>query len=317
MLTYYKEIDRVMKIVVILIFVAISLFARMEDWNLTNKSFEKVKILDSKVLYFDKIVGEKFFGISALEYDKKKKILYMLNDRSRLFRFKIDIKNGKINSLKPIGACRLRNKKGKYFFLYQSDSEGLVKRKNRFFISFEGRHPRVTSFDMKCRQRGRVRLPKILRKSYYYQGKNKALESLVYTNSFGLITAPEKRLKKTPKYYHTLFNRYGKICRFKKRDDKLCLVDLEGDGKGNLIALFRKLDMKHLGFITKVKRIDIQNIKRGICKVEDIFSLESAKGDMTDNFEGIVRVGKNLYLMVSDDNDRFFQNTLLVLFEVV
>ncbi len=306
-----------MRVIMIFIFLPILLFAQIKNWNLTNRNFNKVEILDSKVLYFDKINKERFFGISALEYDKKRKILYMLNDRSRLFWFRLDIKNSKIKSLKPIRACRLKNKRGKYFFLYQSDSEGLVKRRGRFYISFEGRHPRVDYFDIKCKQKGKIRLPKVLRNSFYYQGKNKTLESLVYTNSFGLITAPEKRLRKTPKYYHTLFNRYGKICRFKKRDDNLCLVDLESDGKGNLIALFRKLDMKHLGFINKVKRINIQNIKRGICKIEDIFDLESAKGDMTDNFEGIVRIEKNLYLMVSDDNDRFFQNTLLVLFRLL
>jgi hypothetical protein len=45
--------------------------------------------------------------------------------------------------------------------------------------------------------------------------------------------------------------------------------------------------------------------------------MDSQKGWHIDNFEGLTKVGKNLYLMVSDDNESIFQKTLFVLFELI
>ena len=44
--------------------------------------------------------------------------------------------------------------------------------------------------------------------------------------------------------------------------------------------------------------------------------MRTDKGWMIDNFEGLTRVAPHRYLMVSDDNDNFFQKTLLIYFEV-
>jgi len=294
--------------IVLLLLLCLNLFS----FEITKKSFKHVKFLDSKVLDFSKINGERFFGISALEYDKKKKLLYMLSDRARLFTFKIDIKNKKIKSLKPITSCRLKNIYGKNFFLYQSDSEGISKIGNSFYIAFEGTHPRVLRFNKRCKQVGSVRLPKVLRSSKNYQGKNKTLESLEYNKKFGLITAPEKRLKKTKSGWHSILSQRGKICEFPKRDE-LCLVDFESDENGDLIGLFRKLDVASLGFVVELKKI---YLKKGVCKVKTLATLKTKDGDDIDNFEGLVRVRKGLYLMVSDDNDKFFEKSILSLFEV-
>ena len=295
-----------MRIAFLLIF-SISLFS----FSITEKKFKNIEFLDTKVLSFSKIGSERFFGISALEYDKKRKLLYMLNDRARLFTFKIDIKNKKIAALKPIGSCRLKNLYGKNFFLYQSDSEGISRIGDSFYISFESRYPKVLRFK-NCKQIGSVKLPKILRSYRNYQSKNRTLESLEYNKKFGLITAPEKRLKRTKEGWHSIFNSNGRVCKFKK-DDKLSLVDFESDEKGDLIGLFRKLDFSSLGFVVKLKKI---YLKKGICKTKDLATLKTSDGDSIDNYEGIVKVGRNLYLMVSDDNDKFFEKTLLTLFSV-
>ncbi len=296
-----------MRIVLLLLFV-INLFS----FSITDKKFKDIKFLDTKVLSFDEIGGQRFFGISALEYDRRKKLLYMLSDRARLFTFKIEVNNKKIILLKPVASCRLKNLYGKNFFLYQSDSEGMSKIGDSFYISFEGTHPRVLRFE-KCKQVGSIRLPKILR-SYrnYIGGKNRTLESLEYNKRFGLITAPEKRLKRTKKGWHSIYNSHGKVCEFKK-SDKMSLVDFESNEKGNLVGLFRKLDISSLGFVVKLKKI---YLKKGICKTKDLATLKTKDGDSIDNYEGITKVGKNLYLMISDDNDKFFEKSLLTLFEV-
>jgi len=292
------------------------LYAGVSDWKLFNqkKEFKHIKFLDAKVLHFNKISGEKFFGISALEYDKKTHTLYMLNDRSRLFQFRLNIEDKKIKELEPITACRLRNYHDKYFFLWQSDSEGISKRGEYFFVSFEGQYPRIKKFDKSCKQVGEAYLADKLKNYRNYKSKNKSLESLEYVKGYGLLTSPEYSLKKQKEGWHGIYNYKGEVCRFKNPDEKLAIVDFEKDNHDSLIALFRKLDLKNFGFVISLKRIKLQ---KGECEVEELATLKSSECDAIDNFEGITKVGKNLYLMVSDDNDKFFEDTLLVLFEVL
>ena len=300
----------------IIFLLPIILHSGVSDWQLFSekKEFKHIKFLDAKVLHYYKIGDEKFFGISALEYDKKTKTLYMLNDRSRLFRFRLQIEDKKIKKLKPISSCRLKNSKGKYFFRWQSDSEGISKRGKFLYVSYEGRYPQIRKFDQNCKQVGRAYLAKRLQDYRNYKSKNKSLESLEYVKGYGLLTSPEYSLKKQKDGYHDIYNYKGKVCSFKNSDDKLALVDFEYDDKGSLIALFRKLDFASLGFIISIKKI---RLSKGVCNVTDLATLKSSQGDAIDNFEGITKVGKNLYLIVSDDNDNFFENTLLVLFEVL
>jgi hypothetical protein len=308
-----KKVD-ILKI--LFLFLSVVLFGSVSDWKLFDKKreFKKIKFLDAKVLRYSKIDGEKFFGISALEYDKKSNILYMLSDRSRLFKFKLEIKDKKMAKLKPLSSCRLKKKDGRYFFLWQSDSEGISKRGKYFYISFEGQYPRIKKFDSSCKQVGVAYLAKELLDYRNYKGKNRSLESLEYVKGYGLLTTPEYSLKRQKKGWHSIYNYKGEVCRFKNSDEKLAVVDFEYDDKGNLIALFRKLNFFKMGFVIKIKKIKLQ---KGICQVENLATLESSKMDNIDNFEGITKVGHNLYLMVSDDNDKFFEETLLVLFEVL
>jgi hypothetical protein len=292
------------------------LYAGVSDWKLFDekREFKKIKFLDAKVLRYSKIGSEKFFGISALEYDKKSDVLYMLSDRSRLFKFKLKIKDKKIAELKPFFSCRLKKRNGKYFFLWQSDSEGISKRGKYLFISFEGQYPRIKKFDSSCKQVGVAYLAKELLDYRNYKGKNRSLESLEYVKGYGLLTTPEYSLKRQKKGWHGIYNYKGEVCRFKNSDEKLAVVDFEYDGKGNLITLFRKLNFFKMGFTIEIKKIKLQS---GICQVKNLATLDSEKLDRIDNFEGITKVGKNLYLIVSDDNDNFFEETLLVLFEVL
>ena len=53
-----------------------------------------------------------------------------------------------------------------------------------------------------------------------------------------------------------------------------------------------------------------------MCKTKVLAKFNSSEGWLLDNFEGLARVGKNRYVMISDDNDNFFQQTLLMYFEV-
>ncbi|HIO90410.1 MAG TPA: esterase-like activity of phytase family protein [Campylobacterales bacterium] len=294
--------------------VAINLFG-FSDWKLFDekKEFKKIEFLDAKVLNISSIGGENFFGISGLAYDKKRKTLFMLNDRSRLFKFKVEIKDKKIVSLKPLEVCRLKNHNGKNFFLYQSDSEGITLLHDKLFISFEGSYPKIREYDKDCKYRRTMYMASDLKNAKNYQGKNRALESLVYHTKYKLLTSPERPLKKMEDGYMGIYNYKGLVCKYKMSDPKSSVVEYETLGDGNLLALFRRVYFPSLNFDISLKKIYLQ---KGRCRVEEIATLKDSEGANLDNFEGLTKIDKNLYLMISDDNDNFFEETLLVLFEL-
>ena len=81
-----------------------------------------------------------------------------------------------------------------------------------------------------------------------------------------------------------------------------------------LLREFNKFSRKR---VTTLCEVNLNKCKRGICQSEILARLDSSDGWHLDNFEGLTKVGKNRYLMISDDNGSFLQKTLLVLFEIV
>ncbi len=303
--------------------------------NFPASRFPHVQIVQSLVLSFDKIDGEKFFGISALAYDPQTRILYMLSDRSRLFAFDLILEKGKIKVLKPRYARRLRDRYGRRFFLRKSDSEGMslvtVEGKKRLLISFE-HHPRVMLFDLHGkevslpktksladlrRELSLTQLPPVLRDVHNYRSGNKMLESVTYDPKRGMITTPEFPLRTTPDGLHGIYNRKGRICYIRRGEKEMAITELERLSDGNLLALERGV---HLGKPLRVDlgllRIDLKHVEKGICRTEALLSVSTDDGWALDNFEGLTALGDGRYLMVSDDNDNFFQQTILVLFRL-
>jgi len=328
-----------MRLISILLLLPLLLFGKLipldmvpADYNASR--YLKVKILDSEIVSFNRIDGEKFFGISALAYDEETGILYMLSDRSRLFGFKLDIKDEKIVHLKPLFGTRLCDRYGHKYFVKRSDSEGMtlvkVNGQKMLLISFE-RYPRVVAFDLRgnaCKTvvtknlddiRKELRLthlPKVLRNPRHYKKKNDMLESVTYTQKYGMITTPEKPLRKQKHKLHGIYNHEGKICDIRK-NGSYAITELETLPDGNLLALERDFHLKpSLNIFVRLRKIKLDKIKHGICKTKTLFEATSDEGWALDNFEGITHLHDNLYLMVSDDNGNFFQKTLLVLFQL-
>ena len=51
--------------------------------------------------------------------------------------------------------------------------------------------------------------------------------------------------------------------------------------------------------------------------IETAVSLDTGKGHQIDNFEGLAKHRGNRFFLVSDDNDLFFQRSLLMYFELL
>jgi hypothetical protein len=69
-------------------------------------------------------------------------------------------------------------------------------------------------------------------------------------------------------------------------------------------------------FVVTLKKVYLDHCQKGLCRSKVLVKMNSHKGWDVDNFEGLARVGKNRYVMISDDNDNFYQKTLLIYFEV-
>ncbi len=281
-----------------------------------DKQFMKIKILDQKQLSFSHIDGIKFSEISDIAYNQKSKILYLISDEGRLFTFKA-IFSHKIEELKPLGAVKVTKRNGKKFKKWQRDTEGMaLDEKGRLLISFEGK-PRVALFDTKGHMIKRYTLPVSLRSMESYRTPNKSLEALALHPKYGILTVAEWPLKRYHKKRQTIYALSGKRWHFKAEPEaKSAVSAIEVMDDGNILVLERSFTGLLNPFIVTLKKVYLDKCSKRVCKSEVLAKMNSHKGWSVDNFEGLAKVGKHRYIMISDDNDNFFQRTLLVYFEV-
>lgn len=279
---------------------------------------KRITLLDQKILDFKKIDGLKFSEISDLAYDRKEEKLYFVSDEGLLFIFDAFFTE-KIERLNAKRGLTLVKKKGQKFKRWRHDSEGLtLDNKGRIYVSFEGR-AKVGRFDQNGRMVKEYRLPKKLRDPKNYRSRNKSLEALTWHPKYGLLTAAEWPLKHKKKKEQTIYALNGKVWHFKaESEQKSAVVAMEVMDDGNILVMERSFIDLFQPLVITLKKIYLNGCKnkRRLCHSETLLKMNSHKGWRIDNFEGLARVGKHRYIMVSDDNDNFFQQTLLVYFEV-
>lgn len=279
--------------------------------------FEGITLLDQKILLFKEIGGLKFSEISDLAYDLREKQLYLVSDEGKLFVFDASFSN-KIETLHPLSSVTLVKNNGKKFKKWRKDSEGLaLDNKGHLYASFEGR-PKIGRFDQKGRMVKQYTLPKKLRNPNNYRSRNKSLEALTWHPRHGLLTATEWPLKHKNKKEQTIYALDGKEWSFKaEAESKSAVVAMEVMDDGNLLVMERSFTGLMNPLVITLKKIYLNRCKKKqVCQSELLLKMNTHQGWNIDNFEGLAKVGKHRYVIVSDDNDNFFQKTLLVYFEV-
>lgn len=283
--------------------------------------FMGIRILDSKFLHYRDIQDIAFAGLSDLAYDKRKRYLHLVSDKGTLFTFSTKLSD-KIDSLSPLRASTLKGKKGTPFKHWRRDSEGLVlDGHNRLLISFEGK-AKVAWFHKNSKKYGRLirnyHVPKALHDVKKYRSRNKSLEALTWHKKYGILTALEFPLKRYPKKHHRIYSLKGRIWEFKAEPEpNSAIVAMEVMDDQNLLIIERAYNGVTSPFVITLKKVYLERKKRGFCKTKVVAKFNTFKGWNIDNFEGLTKVAKQKYLMVSDDNGNFFQRTLLVYFEVL
>ncbi len=313
-----------MKIVFFFFFFFVSIYAGSFTVNIMpdkNSTFMGIKILDQKKLVYTKIKDIKFSEISDIAYLPQKEKLFMVSDEGRLFVFKAKFTKS-IEGLHPVDAANLRKKGGKKFKKWRRDSEGMtLDNKGRLLISFEGK-AKIGWFHKNSNRIGqrikKFKLPWELQNTKNYRSKNKSLEALAWHPKYGILTAAEWTLKKYPKKIQKIYSLKGKSWKFKaEAEAKSAISAIEVMDDGNLLVLERSYTGLLNPFIVTLKKVYLNQFKGKLCKTKVIAKMNSHQGWDVDNFEGLARVGKNRYVMISDDNDNFFQKTLLLYFEVL
>jgi hypothetical protein len=192
--------------------------------------------------------------------------------------------------------------------------------KGRLLISFEGKakigwfHKNSKKFGQRIKK---YKLPAPLRKSDQYRSRNKSLEALAWHPKYGVLTVAEWPLKKDDRKYQTIYALNGRQWHFKAEPEaKSAVSAIEVTDDGNVLVLERSFTGLLNPFVITLKKVYLDQCQKGMCHTEILLKMNSHKGWGVDNFEGLTRVGNHRYLMISDDNDNFFQQTLLVYFEV-
>jgi hypothetical protein len=285
-----------------------------------SNNHSALHILDQKLLSFAEVDGEKFSEISDLAYAPESHSLFMVSDEGKLFEFKAQF-GEKIVSLIPHRAGRLLKKSGKPFKKWRRDSEGMtLDGDHRLLISFEEK-AKIGWFHKNSAKYGRMihryKLPKPLRKMDAYRSKNKGLEALAWHQHYGILTAAEWPLKKYTKKLQTIYALSGKKWHFRAEPEGNSAVSaIEVMEDGNILVLERSFTGYMDPFVVTLKKVYLDRCRRGVCPATILLKMNSHKGWDVDNFEGLAKVGKERYVMISDDNDNFFQKTLLIYFEV-
>jgi len=281
-----------------------------------NLTFSHVKILDQKEIILSKLSGIPFAEASDLAYDNRLQRLYMVGDKGVLYIFQATFSD-KIESLVPLKAYRLSKEKGKRF-QKKVDSEGLaLNDKGALLISFE-RHPKIASFDTQGQRISKHKLPNPLAHKKHYRGKNKMLESVAWHPKYGILTAAEFPLKQYPMQHQTLYGLTNKQWHFLAEPEKRSAVTaIEVMDDGNVLVLERAYTKITEPRTITLKKIFLDEVKNGLCRSQVLLKMPSDEGWKNDNFEGLKKVAPHRYLIISDDNNNFFQRTLLIYFEVM
>jgi hypothetical protein len=274
-----------------------------------------ITILEELSLNFPRRAGIPFEGISDLAYDKKNSMLYMIGDRGYLYTFYIKLSPKRIKKLKYLNAFHIKSPNGT---VLKPDIEGLcLDNKNRLIASFE-RVPRVKMISKDGRLIKNIDIPRFLRNRYIYRSKNKMFEAICYHNKYNILISAEYPIRYHSKRFQTIYSLSGKKWHFlTQKYPHSAVTAMEMMDDGNILIIERAYNGIYKPFYITLKKIYINNCdSKNLCKSKVLATLSSSSGWGYNNFEGLTRVGKNRYLMVSDNNGHYFLSTVLVYFRV-
>lgn len=265
-------------------------------------------------------------GLSALAWDADESLLYALSDRGRIFHLRPHFEDGMLAAVEGLRGFHLRNANGRHIPRYLADSEGMVALHadngvggdTRLIISFE-QTPRLMVFRPDGHWAAGYALPTSLKLVDNYSHPNRALEAVALVPDVGPLTGPERPFWNEAGEGVRLYDLKGHYWRYPlSPDTDASLVAMEYRPGRGLLTLERsfvspfhplRIRLRHAGFPDHADGATLA--------VEEVALLDSHRGWNIDNFEGLAHHRDGRWFMVSDDNERGLQKTLLMYFEVL
>ena len=272
-----------------------------------------ITILEQRNLIYPVKNKIPFSEISDLTYDEKSHKLYMIGDKGYFYTFNAEF-NETIKSLNYLNAYRVDEKKRAKKY----DTEGLTHdNRGNLYVSFEWT-PRISSISKKGYLSKNHTLTKELKKRKSYKGRNKIFEAVAWHKKYGLLTVAEYPLHNKKKSQQTLYSLKGKKWHFKAEKYKNSAVTaIEVIDENHLLILERAFTGVFEPLHITLKKLYLDKCdKKRQCKTEVLTTFTGQVGINVSNYEGLAKVGKNRYLMVSDNNNKTILSTKLIYFKV-
>lgn len=295
--------------------------------NFDEDTLPHLQILDGKSLHLKDDKKKKITELSGIAWDHDEQLLYAVSDEGILYHLEVVIHEDRVISAKLKEQFQVMDKEKKALKGKWSDTEGLAllhhnngkKNDTELVISFENK-PRVALYTPQGNFIKDIKIPKKLTKRKTFSHKNKALEAVVYHDTYGVITAGEYPLKEKPKNVQTLYSAKGREWSFKRfKAINSAITGLEIlDGGDQVLVLERAWSGIANPLEIRLSFIDLNKCdEQNFCRQTIVGDFSTANGWQLDNFEGLAALGGNRYLMISDDNQSRFQRTVLTLIKII
>lgn len=288
--------------------------------------YQGVRLLGALRLNDAPLNGLQPCGLSGLAWDEDAGLLYALSDKGALFHLRPEFdSNGFLSGANLVAAYPLRDELDRSLELPLSDSEGLAIRNGdngtpgdaELLISFEVK-PRLVRYTPTGLWKGEERLPAPLRDLRNYDDSNHALEAVTIDPRWGVLTGTEAPLRNHPAGQIRLFRQNGQFWNYPLSSaPNSALVAMEALPDGSLLTLERAFVAPLRPLIISLRRVTLPSGETATpLPVADVAVFDSSQGWLLDNFEGLTRYRGPRFFMISDDNCKPWQSTLLVQFEL-
>ncbi len=276
------------------------------DWSVRGSIGHTIKMTILEKPSIDNVDTIK--EASDLAFNQETHKLYIVGDKGDLYVYDVSF-NGDAIDFKYQNEYKINHPDENF----NIDSEGLaINAGEEMIVSFEGR-PRISNMTVEGELGKSYTLPEKLNDSTAYAEGNAMLEALAWHGQYGILTAAEFPVNGQEKTEQTIYALDGTEWNFKAEEyENSAVTAIEVMDDGNLLVLERAYKEGIIpSFYITVKKLYLGdcNAERE-CKTEKLYS----KLLYLKNYEGLTKVGKNRYLMVTDNQG--FVATDFIYFEV-
>lgn len=264
--------------------------------------------------------GVHITGISSLAWDQDEGLLYGVTDNAHLHHLRPIFNNGKLAAVDLVATYRLHNKHGKRLKGKQRDSEGAfvinadngIQGDSGLIVSFE-KVPQIIRFTPRGKMVEPYTLPPILTHVKNYRTANQMLEAVTLHPEKGVLTIAQRPMKGRKNQRLYALNGEGWEYHMEKHKGN-GVTAMEALPDGRILFMERAWHSLLSPLIVTLK--EGRFTAEGKLELRIIATLNSSKGWVLDNFEGLTRHKDQKFFMISDDNDSLLQRTLLFYFQL-